>query len=136
MPSATGLMLRGLSVMTLSPDSRRKRAGRRQKLGLNCYEPHDCNCVSMQRCGYFGDIERQRHALNLQKTRKKWYIENMNTNDNKQTIGYRCKCGAVIASKGITEEEAIERRRAGCAICYLKNLLTKDIADIDSGVAV
>lgn len=122
--------------MILSPDSRRKGAGRRQKLGLSYYEPNDCNRVSMQCCGYIGNTERQRHALNLQKTRKKWYIENMNTNANKQTIGYRCKCGAVIASKGITEAEAIERRLAGCAICYLKNLLTKDIADIDSGVAV
>ena len=60
----------------------------------------------------------------------------MDTKDNKQTIGYRCKCGAIIASKGVTEAEASARRKAGCAICYLKAILTKDIADIDSGVAV
>ncbi len=60
------------------------------------------------------------------------------TNEEPRLVGYRCsRCGAIITKKNLTEEEALELSKNGnCAICYLGNLLQRDIAAIDAGTAI
>lgn len=50
-------------------------------------------------------------------------------------ISYRCKCGAMVTGKAdrqFTPAEVEELRRRGCGVCYLRNLLEKDLQLIDS----
>ena len=56
-------------------------------------------------------------------------------NEKMVDIRYRCKCGAIVtgrAERKFTPEEIAELARRGCGVCYLKNLLEKDLQDIDN----
>lgn len=50
-------------------------------------------------------------------------------------ISYRCKCGAMVtgrAAREFTPEEMAELQKRDCGVCYLKNLLEKDLQQIDN----
>ena len=50
-------------------------------------------------------------------------------------ISYRCKCGAMVtgrAARQFTDEEMAELQKRDCGVCYLKNLLEKDLQQIDN----
>jgi hypothetical protein len=50
-------------------------------------------------------------------------------------IEYQCKCGAMVtgrAEREFTPEEMAELKKRGCGVCYLKNLLEKDLQTIDN----
>jgi hypothetical protein len=50
-------------------------------------------------------------------------------------IEYDCKCGARVTGKAereFTPAEIEELKRRGCSVCYLKNLLEKDLQHIDN----
>ena len=50
-------------------------------------------------------------------------------------IAYRCKCGAMVtgrAAREFTHEEMAELKKRDCGVCYLKNLLEKDLQAIDN----
>ena len=52
-------------------------------------------------------------------------------------ISYRCKCGALVtgrAARQFTETEMAELKRRGCGVCYLRDLLEKDLKLIDSEI--
>ena len=49
-------------------------------------------------------------------------------------IEYKCECGATVtgrAAREFTDAEMVELSRRGCGVCYLKNLLEKDLRTID-----
>ena len=56
--------------------------------------------------------------------------------ENKQINCFKCECGALVSTNGMSEDEVARHKDAGCAICYLKRLLEQDIKDIDEGRAV
>ena len=50
-------------------------------------------------------------------------------------ISYRCKCGAMVtgrAARQFTDIEMAELKKRDCGVCYLKNLLEKDLQTIDN----
>lgn len=50
-------------------------------------------------------------------------------------IAYRCKCGAMVtgrAARQFTDAEMAELKKRDCGVCYLKNLLEKDLQAIDN----
>jgi hypothetical protein len=58
-----------------------------------------------------------------------------NKMENMVNIEYDCKCGAKVTGKAdrkFTPAEIEELRRRGCGVCYLRDLLEKDLQLIDS----
>lgn len=55
--------------------------------------------------------------------------------ENMVDIEYDCKCGAKVtgrAARQFTDAEMQELKKRGCGVCYLKNLLEKDLQTIDN----
>lgn len=49
-------------------------------------------------------------------------------------IQYFCKCGALVTGKAarqFTDAEMAALKQRDCGVCYLKNLLEKDLKQID-----
>lgn len=58
-------------------------------------------------------------------------------NEKMVDIEYDCECGAKVTGKAerqFTSAEIEELKRRGCGVCYLKNLLEKDLQTIDSEI--
>lgn len=52
-------------------------------------------------------------------------------------IQYFCKCGALVTGKAerqFTDKELEELRKRDCGVCYLKNLLEKDLQQFENCV--
>lgn len=50
-------------------------------------------------------------------------------------IEYFCKCGALVTGKAarqFTDAEMAELKKRDCGVCFLKNLLEKDLQTIDN----
>jgi hypothetical protein len=57
--------------------------------------------------------------------------------ENMVDIEYRCKCGAMVtgrAARQFTDAEMEELKKRGCGVCFLKNLLEKDLQQIDDEI--
>ena len=51
-------------------------------------------------------------------------------NEKMVDFSYQCKCGAMVtgrAAKQLTDAEIASLKERGCGVCYLRNLLDKDL---------
>lgn len=67
-----------------------------------------------------------------------FFLRNDLMNEAMIEVAYKCKCGARVSGKAdrvFTDDEVSELKNRGCAVCYLKNILERDIQNIDAGIA-
>jgi hypothetical protein len=65
------------------------------------------------------------------------FLEKNMESEKMVDISYRCKCGAMVtgsAAREFTPEEMAELQKRDCGVCYLKNLLEKDLQQIDNEI--